>query len=165
VCIKNVLKNSLTYSFLPGGIALALALHWPHIAGKCASIVFYNFFLTYSFCPHCIRLALHHRLIVVFVCSPAHQRCQKYSHIIVLPRVVLHWHLPGLCFFCKVRGLIVICLFLFSHPACHDAWSTGCLLFELCFTPGLFVVSIVFFCPSLLAKVNLLLFVSTIVRG
>jgi len=42
-------------------------------------------------------------------------------------QVAFHHRLPAFMFFDKVR---VDCyfLFLFSHLACHDAWSTGVVL-------------------------------------
>jgi len=88
---------------------------------------------------------------------------KQFSHILLLPR----WHCIGIClglclFFWQSQGWF---LFPFFSSHTHDAWSTGCFLSGLCFPPGLFVVFIVFFCLSLLAKVNLLFLVSAIIKG
>jgi len=58
-------------------------------------------------------------------------------------------------FFLQRQGWL---LFPFFFSYTHDAWSTGCFLFKLCFPPGFLVAFIVFFCPSLPAKVKMFLF-------
>jgi len=108
---------------------ISVSIVWPCIAGKCASEMFYKII---SHTPSAkVALHWHRRLIVVyflFVSLPvsAHQKCKK-----------TYYFCPGgisssfagvyVYFFDKVR---VDCyfLFLFSHLACHDAWSTGVVL-------------------------------------
>jgi len=137
---------------------ISVSVVWPRIAGKCASEMFYKII---SHTPSAkVALCWHRRLIVVyflFVSLPvsAHQKCKK-----------TYYFCPGgisssfagvyVYFFDKVR---VDCyfLFLFSHLACHDAWSTGVVL--VVFSSRL--VSC-FYC---VANVNLLFCVSAILRG